>query len=145
MGKVRIKLIQKTASGARKSYSKIVTAVDSSRSGGYAFIGKPIRGEVDVQVGAIVITVIPTGPLSFPGKRIEVSRVTSDGLHLIFSADYLEEYLSTKDRILELVGKKSERSLLIEQLDKLIQNASEETLSEVIQILKRSPESEREE
>ena len=144
MEKVRIKLIQHTASGARKSWSKKVTAVDSSKQWGYSFIGKSVRGEVDAEVGDVIITVIPTGTLSRAGKTIEVGRVTHDGLQILFTADYQEEFLSVRDKIAELVGIKSERSFLVEKIDNLMQDAAEETLAEVIKILRRNPKSETE-
>ena len=143
--KVRLKLIQQTASGARKSWSKKVIAVDLSAQWSKSFIGKYIRGEFDACIGDVIVTVIPFGPLSRAGKTIEVGRVTLDGLQILFTADYQEEFLSIRDKIAELVGIKSERSIMVEKIDNLINFASEETLSEVIEILKRCPKSEYEE
>lgn len=82
MDMVRIRYNAPTSSGNRRGWGRLVTAVDKSKTNGYAFDGDflPDGKEVDVPLGSVVIEKTPTGSVKNGSWGWSRGRVTPDGI-----------------------------------------------------------------
>jgi hypothetical protein len=113
MQTVRTKIMCTTASGNAQSWFMLVKAVDTTKKDGYAFEGEflPLRKEIDLQVGAIVIEKEPTGSVKNREYIGNVYRVVTESIEDVRNAhlEYLEEFkwrgdfLSFRDYVAELL------------------------------------------
>jgi hypothetical protein len=74
---VRCEIVVGEASGGRRGWVKHVTGIDTTQSGGYAFVGDWLKdGLVDLPAGALVLDCYPTGSRRSGGKTAELCVVT---------------------------------------------------------------------
>lgn len=79
---VRITANIPTASGRRRGWIKVVTSVDSSKSGGYALQGEFLgERETDIKVGTIVVRCCPCGSVKNGYKEYDFGIVAEDGIN----------------------------------------------------------------
>lgn len=155
METIRTKLIPHVASGKRESWFKHVTSVDKSVDNGYAFHGTfiPVRQEVELPVGAVVIECVPVGSVKHASKEGWIYVVTDTPSphgpdsasskyqphlrrlpQLDVAWDWRADFLSFRDRVAELVEaakdvQDDEVAQAIETVHKVwLQSASDEQL-----------------
>jgi len=81
---VRIDIEVPTGSGNRKGWVKKVTGVDRSAKGGYAVLGNFMnRGQVDLEVGTVLVRCSPEGSARRGWKAARVMIVQPDGLQTV--------------------------------------------------------------
>jgi len=100
---------QETASGNRKSWSKIVTGIDETKNNGYSVIGDFLKEdtELDLPEGALVVQCIPDGSVKHGGKHARLFKVTADGLiEVAYCPDWYKFFLSFRDDIKRELGQK---------------------------------------
>jgi hypothetical protein len=102
-----------TTSGNRKSWLKIVTRVDTSKTNGYAFEGEFLKEgiEIEVPVGAIVIEKEPTGSVKNSSHTWNVYRISPIQIQEVRnpSLEFLEDFkesnfLSFRDYVAGLLA-----------------------------------------
>ena len=60
--KIRVKVMKPEGTGRRVGWNKLVTKVDDTKPGGYAFEGKVLdERQVDLEVGSVLVGQIPVG------------------------------------------------------------------------------------
>lgn len=98
---VRINLTNETASGRREGWSKLVTAVDTTKTNGYAFEGEFLgNGEHDLPIRSIVIQKNPVGSLKNGGHQAECFLVCESGeLFKTGTFDWKTGFLTFRDHV----------------------------------------------
>ena len=105
--KTRIKIKSEYFSGNRKSWFKLVTGVDETKTNGYAFDGEFIElgRETDIEIGSIVIECQPTGSVKNWGKKGIVHKVVDGGLEQVSDEfNYMKDFLSFRDAVAEALS-----------------------------------------
>jgi len=116
-------------SGSRKSWYKHVTAVDSSKTNGYAFDGDFVKDEVMLEFGSIIIEKRPHGSVKNGywswviyevAEKITPNTIEIDSWDEVTSIENLnllhvfpsEKFLSFREKVSELLSseEKSEKS-----------------------------------
>src|SRR5713101_5747627 len=93
---VRIHLTASTASGHRRGWYKLVTAVDGTQRNAYAFRGLFLcDGTHDVPVGSIIVEQYPSGTVRNGVDKGEAFRVQTDGalMSLAKTPDWRRDFL----------------------------------------------------
>jgi len=84
MSKVRIHIEIPTGSGNRRGWWKKVTGVDRSARGGYAIEGEFMNGgQVDLEVGTVLVRCSPEGSARRGWKATSVRIVQPEGLQVV--------------------------------------------------------------
>lgn len=136
--KIRTTVKAATASGGRTSWFKMVTAVDLSKTNGYAFEGDFVKigVEVEVELGAILIEKEPCGSVKNPHNEGNIWRVVEDEtdngrghhLELVESWSWEKSFLSFRDAVAKalirevMVSWKKEHPLAVPDLDPLVES-----------------------
>ena len=107
-GSVRIKYINigDKRKARTSAWAKVVTSVDVSAKGGYAFEGQflPYTRETDVPNGAWVVVSRADGSWGHPHNTIYLIHVRNGRMCIVEEADWPDEQLSFKERAVELVN-----------------------------------------
>jgi hypothetical protein len=105
--KVRITPRIATASGQRRGWVKIVSAVDPDGKDRYAIEGELLDGrEIDVEVGTVLLSVEPEGTVREWGQSAHVLQVQADGSIVeLLRADWRKNFLTVRDTLIELLAK----------------------------------------
>ena len=108
-GGVRIKYINigDKRKAKTSAWAKVVTSVDVSAKGGYAFEGQflPYTRETDVPNGSWVVVSRADGSWRHPHNTIYLIHVRDGKMCVVEEADWPDEQLSFKERAAELVNK----------------------------------------
>ena len=108
-GGVRIKHINigDKRKAKTSAWAKVVTSVDVSAKGGYAFEGQflPYSREVDVPNGAWVVVSRADGSWRHPHNTIYLIHVHNGEMCIVEEADWPDEGLSFKERVAELINR----------------------------------------
>lgn len=123
---LRVFIENAEASGRRRGWTKLVTAVDTSKTNGYAFAGKFLNdGEHDLAIGSIVIECVPSGSARHGRKIGYAYRVSADGLvDRTRGHEWSTEFLSFRDEVAAMLG-------AAEEVNELEQFTTEELLAEL--------------
>jgi hypothetical protein len=90
-----------------KCYAKLVTNVRQEREDGFAFEGRFLReGEHDLPVGAVVLVVEERGSWKHHKSVALVYQVTENGLEEKGKYYFRTEFVSLRDKIIELLNQK---------------------------------------
>lgn len=100
---VRMTLPSITASGGRRGWFKLVTSVDKSKTNRYAFEGEFLKSEVeiDLPIGAVLISKDPTGTLKNGGFDGYIYVVEASELCYDEKMDWGRNFLSFRDKVAE--------------------------------------------
>lgn len=106
--KARIAWEQITSSGRRTSWAKTFSAVaDDGTKGAKAFTGAflPDGAEIDLEIGTLVLEVVPTGSVKNGSQEARFHRVAAAGLETIEGGtfDWWKQQLSAQDFARELL------------------------------------------
>lgn len=106
---VRVKIKNERNSGNRKGWSKLVTAVDATKTDGYAFIGQFLNDdtETDVPVGSVVVQKNPEGSAKHGWESGSCYVIGSDGiLYTTHSGVFRwrEKFLSFRDHVARVLA-----------------------------------------
>jgi hypothetical protein len=108
MTKVRVKITNETNSGRRRGWTKLVTAVDTTKTNGYAFEGEFLREvEHDLEVGAVLVQKNPEGSVKHAWDAGVCLVVEADGtLRRVHDETYRwnENFLSFRDLVARTVA-----------------------------------------
>lgn len=133
---VRVKVAKPQGSGRREGWNKLVTSVDDTKSGGYAFQGRFLdERQEDLKVGSILVGQIPVGSAR-DGNHWRVGIVGGGGVEWEATTWPLDNFLDFRDHVKGLLCKpedtvkalKAERERLlhrIQELDQLIEQAEQ--------------------
>lgn len=100
----------KTASGKRASWARLITGVnDSGLKGSKAFEGVYLREyEQDVEVGSLVLEVVPVGSVKNGGQEARLYRIAADGslapVDGVEPMDWSRNFLTIRDTVARLLG-----------------------------------------
>ena len=123
---VRVTEKRPTGSGRRVGWNKVVTEIDTTRQGGYAFRGRFLdERQTDLVVGSVVVSQIPVGSAR-SGHHWRVGIVTAAG-----SVEWeqrtwpLSRFLDFRDHVQTLLDSpaddieklRAERALLLRQVE----------------------------
>lgn len=101
-----------------KSWTKTVTAVDRSKTNGYAFEGQFLRmdGVAELEIGSYVLCYHEEGSRANHDPEIDVFEVTPDGLKKVFHKVCGSTWaLEVRDQIADLIEGKAEIELSAEE------------------------------
>ena len=135
---VRVKVTKPQGSGRREGWNKLVTSVDDTKSGGYAFQGRFLDGrQEDLKTGSILVGQIPVRSAK-AGNHWRVGVVGAGGVEWEATTWPLDDFLDFRDHVkallcepentLEALAEERERLLhRIQELDQLIELAEGES------------------
>ena len=76
---VRVQVKKPTGTGRRKGWNKVVSRIDDTKQGGYAFEGRFLdERQVDLKVGSVLVGQIPVGSATY-GNHWRVGVVSAHG------------------------------------------------------------------
>lgn len=100
----RLIFTPKRASGKRESWAKTVTDVDPKGRGSKAFKGDYLESgiQTDLEIGTLIIEVVPCGSVKNGYHEAGLLRVTEDGFEKIDSGwDWRTHFLNFRDFVIE--------------------------------------------
>jgi len=110
MSTARIVWEQTRASGRRTSWAKWFTDLALSK-GAKAFIGGEYLKdgvETDLEIGTLVVEVVPTGSVKNGSNEARIYRVSADGLERTgVEVDYNTRWLTLKDEVIRLMAEET--------------------------------------
>lgn len=103
---IRIRIDHHEAHKHGRGWAKVVTAVDRSQKGGYAFTGRSINfgQEVEVEKGAAILVVEHRGSRKNGYDHADVYRAGNDGLELeLFARHWKNDFLEIRDTVERII------------------------------------------
>ena len=134
---VRVKVTKPRGSGQREGWNKLVSSVDDTKSGGYAFEGRFLdERQVDLALGSVLVGQIPVGSAR-SGNHWRSGVVDTNGVEweertwplddVLDFIDHVKALLCKPEDTVEVLKEERERLLhRIQELDHLIEQAERE-------------------
>ena len=131
---VRVKVTKPRGSGRREGCNKLLSSIDDTKTGGYAFEGRFLdERQEDLKVGSVLVSQTPVGSAK-NGNHWRVGVVGAGGVEWETATWPLDDFLDFRDHVkallcepdndLEALKEERERLLhRIQELDQFIEQA----------------------
>ena len=124
---VRVQVKKPTGTGRRQGWNKVVSRIDNTKQGGYAFEGRFLdERQVDLKVGSVLVGQIPVGSATY-GNHWRVGVVSAHGVEWEDRTWSLDRFLDFRDHVETLMNDthddmealRDERAHLVERIKEI--------------------------